>query len=341
MGEGHQAIRRAHRLSLHRAWRVYRRATFIALALASAASQAAPAATYPVRPLRLIVPQSAGGSTDLVARPFALQLAETLKQPVVVDNRPGAGSVIGSDLAAKSAPDGYTLLVVAASFTMSPSLYRLPYDPVRDFAPISQLSVLPNLLVVQPALPVKTVPELVAYVKARPGQLNFGSSGVATGTHMSMEMFMAMTGTRLVHVPYKGGALSVNALLGGEVQASFATISTALPFVKSGRLRALAVSTARRSTALPDVPTVAESGVTGYDYSSWIGLLAPAGTPQPVIARLGAEAARIVHTPEMKSLLATEGSEPVGNSAAAFGAIIRSETARWRKIVAAAGIKAE
>jgi len=287
------------------------------------------------------VPQSAGGSTDLVARPFALQLAEALKQPVVVDNRPGAGSVIGSDLAAKSAPDGYTLLAVAASFTMSPSLYRLPYDPVRDFTPISQLSALPNLLVVLPALPVNSVQELIAYAKARPGQLNFGSAGVASGTHMSMEMFMAMTGIRLVHVPYKGGSLSVNALLGGEVQASFATISTALPFVKSGRLRALAVTSARRSTAVPDVPTVAESGVPGYDYSSWIGLLAPAGTPQPVIARLGAEAARIVHTPEMKALLATEGSEPVGNSAAAFGAIIRSETARWRKIVAAAGIKAE
>lgn len=302
----------------------------------------ATAQNYPAKPIRLIVPQSAGGSTDLVARPLAQQMGAALGQTVVVDNRPGAGSTIGTDLVAKSAPDGYTLLAVAASFSMSPSLYKnLPFDPLRDFAPISLLSSLPNILVVHPSLPVKSVKELIAFAKARPGQLNFGSSGMATGTHMSMELFRHMTGISMVHVPYKGGAPSVTALLSGEVQVTLATISTALPHVKSGRLRALAVSTARRSAAAPEVPAIAESGVPGYDYASWIGLLAPAKTPQPIIARLNAEAVKALQTPELKAILAVEGSEPVGNSPAEFAAILRTEVARWMKVVKAAGIKAD
>jgi tripartite-type tricarboxylate transporter receptor subunit TctC len=303
---------------------------------------AAAAQNYPAKPIRLIVPQSAGGSTDLVARPLAQRLGEALGQTVIVDNRPGAGSTIGTDLVAKSAPDGHTLLAVAASFSMSPSLYQnLPFDPVRDFAPISLLSSLPNILVVHPSLPVKSVKELVALAKARPGQLNFGSSGMATGTHMSMELLKHMTGISMVHVPYKGGAPSITALLSGEVQVTLATISTALPHVKAGKLRALAVSTARRSAAAPEVPTIAESGVPGYDYASWIGLLAPAKTPQPIIARLNAEAVKALQTPEMKAILAVEGSEPVGNSPAEFAAIMQTEVARWMKVVKAAGIKAD
>jgi len=296
--------------------------------------------TYPTRTIRIIVPQSAGGSTDLVARPLAQQLTEAFKQAVVVENRPGAGSVIGTDLVAKAAPDGYTLLAVAASFSMSPSLYaKLPFDPVRDFAPITLLSAFPNILVVHPSLPVKSVQELVAYARARPGQLNFGSSGMATGTHLSMELFKNMTGIEMVHVPYKGGAPSVNALLAGDVQVTLATISTALPHVKAGKLRALAVTTAQRSVAAPEVPTLAESGVPGYDYSSWIGLLAPAKTPAAIIARLRTETARIVRTPEMRAILALEGAEPVGNSPEEFTALIGTEVGRWRKVVAAAGIK--
>lgn len=317
---------------------VVRRLTLAAaclLALSAAAQQ------YPSKPIRIIVPQSAGGSTDLVARPLAQKLGEALGQPVVVDNRPGAGSVIGTDLVAKAAPDGYTLLAVAASVTMSPSLYRLPFDPVRDLAPISLLSALPNILVVHPSLPVKSVRELIAFAKARPGQLNFGSSGVATGTHLSMELFMYMTDIKMVHVPYKGGAPGVTALMGGETQVNFATITTALPHVKSGRLRALAVSTAKRSAAAPEVPTVAEAGLKGYDYASWIGLLAPAKTPQPIIARLNAESVKAVQTPEMKSIFAMEGSEPVGNSAEEFQAIMKTEVVRWMKVVKAAGIKGE
>ncbi len=337
MGRRDQAVRRTHRLSAVRR----RIAAIVAHALIAAYAADTAAQNYPARPLRIIVPQSAGGSTDLVARPLARKLADALGQSVVVDNRPGAGSVIGTDLVAKAAPDGYTLLAVAASVTMSPSLYKLPFDPVRDLAAISQLTSLPNILVAHPSLPVSSVAEFIAYAKAHPGQLNFGSSGVATGTHLSMELLMYMTGIRLTHVPYKGGSLNVNALIAGETQVNFSTISTALPHVKSGRLRALAVSTARRSAAAPDVPTIAESGVRDYDYSSWIGLLAPAKTPATVIARLNAEAVKAIQASDMKSILAVEASEPVGNSPAEFDAVMKTEVARWMKVVKAAGIKGE
>ena len=304
-------------------------------------SGTASAQPYPTKPIRIIVPQSAGGSTDLVARPLAQKLADALGQSVVVENRPGAGSVIGTDLVAKAAPDGYTLLAVAASVTMSPSLYKLPFDPIRDLATISQLTSLPNILVVHPSLPVKSVRELVTFARSRPGQLNYGSSGVATGTHLSMELLMYMTGIRLVHIPYKGGSLNVNALIGGETQVNFSTISTALPHVKSGRLRALAVSTSKRAAAAPDVPTIAESGVKDYDYSSWIGLLAPAKTPQSIIARLNAEAVKAIRTPDIKAILAVEASEAVGSSPAEFDAVMKAEVARWMTVVKAAGIKGQ
>jgi tripartite-type tricarboxylate transporter receptor subunit TctC len=313
----------------------------IAVTLACAGVLDGHAQNYPNKSIRIIVPQSAGGSTDLVARPLAQRLGDALGQTVVVDNRPGAGSVIGTDLVAKAAPDGYTLLAVAASVTMSPSLYKLPFDPLRDLAPISQLSSLPNILVVHPSLPVTSVKELVAFVRQRPSQLNFGSSGMATGTHLSMELLMYMTGVRMVHVPYKGGAPGVNALLAGETQVNFATISTALPHVKSGRLRALAVSTAQRATAAPEVPTIAEAGIKGYDYSSWIGLLAPARTPRPVVSRLNVESVKAIRTPEVRAILAVEGSEPVGNSPDEFSAIMQTEVARWMKVVKAAGIKGD
>ena len=313
----------------------------IAVTLACAGVLDGHAQNYPNKSIRIIVPQSAGGSTDLVARPLAQRLGDALGQSVVVDNRPGAGSVIGTDLVAKAAPDGYTLLAVAASVTMSPSLYKLPFDPLRDLAPISQLSSLPNILVVHPSLPVTSVKELVAFVRQRPGQLNFGSSGMATGTHLSMELLMYMTGVRMVHVPYKGGAPGVSALLAGETQVNFATISTALPHVKSGRLRALAVSTAQRATAAPEVPTIAEAGIKGYDYSSWIGLLAPARTPSAVVSRLNAESVKAIRTPEVRAILAVEGSEPVGNSPDEFSAIMQTEVARWMKVVKAAGIKGD
>jgi tripartite-type tricarboxylate transporter receptor subunit TctC len=310
--------------------------------VAAAPAVAQPQPAWPAKPLRLIVPQSAGGSTDLVARPLAQQLAAALGQNVLVDNRPGAGSVIGTDIVARAAPDGHTLLAVAASFTATPALHaKLPFDSQRDFAPITLLSAFPNLLVVHPSLPVKSVQDLLSLARARPGQLNYGTSGAATGTHMSMELFMHLTGVRLVHVPYKGGAPSVQALMTNEVQVNMATISTVLPQARAGRVRALATTGARRAAVLPELPTVAEAGVAGFDYASWTGLLAPARTPQAVVERLHVEAARAVNSAEMKALLATEGSEPVGSTPAQFAAQIRAEIARWTQVVKAAGIRAD
>jgi tripartite-type tricarboxylate transporter receptor subunit TctC len=295
-----------------------------------------------LRPVRLVVPQSAGGSTDLVARPLAQRVAEAMKGSVVVDNRPGAGSTIGTDIVAKAPPDGYTLLAVAASFTMSPSLYKkLPFDPVHDFAPISMLSSLPNILVVHPSLPVKTMKELVAYAKAQPGKLNYSSSGVATGTHMSMELLKHMSGISLLHIPYKGGAPSVTALLSNEVQLCFATISTALPHVKSGRLRALAVSSAKRATAAPDVPTIAEAGVPGYESRAWYGLVGPARMDKALVAKLSGEIDRMLKNSEGRDKLQSLGVIPMGGSAAEFDAFIRREVEKYAKVAKAGGIRIE
>lgn len=310
--------------------------------VAAVPAVAQPQPAWPSKPLRLIVPQSAGGSTDLVARPLAQQLAAALGQNVLVDNRPGAGSVIGTDIVARAAPDGHTLLAIAASFTATPALHaKLPFDSQRDFAPITLLSAFPNLLVVHPSLPVKSVQDLLSLARARPGQLNYGTSGAATGTHMSMELFMHLTGVRMVHVPYKGGAPSVQALMTNEVQVNMATISTVLPQARGGRVRALATTGARRAAVLPELPTVAEAGVAGFEYASWTGLLAPARTPQAVVERLHVEAARVVNSAEMKALLATEGAEPVGSTPAQFATQIRAEIARWTQVVKAAGIRAD
>ena len=309
---------------------------------AGAQSQGAGAdAAYPAKPIRIVVPSSAGGSTDFLIRPLAAKLAEVLGKPVLVENRPGAGSVIGTDLVVRAAPDGYTLLAAPASITMSPALYKLAFDPVRDLAPIANLSAFPNILVVHPSLPARSVKELIALARARPEQIHFGSSGIATGTHMSMELFMSVAGIRLVHVPYKGGAPGVIGLISGEVQINFATITTALPHVKTGRLRPLAVSTARRSGAAPGIPTVSESGLKGFEYASWIGLLAPAGTARAVVAKLNIECVKAVQTSEIKQILAAEGSEPVGSTPEQFAATIAAEVGRWTKLVKTAAIKAQ
>ena len=299
------------------------------------------AQSYPSRPVRLIVPQSAGGSTDVVARVIAQRMTETLKQNVIVDNRPGAGSLNGTELVAKAAPDGHTVLVVAASFTINPAIRKdLPFDPVRDFTPVSQLVTLPHILVVHPSVPVDSVKALVALARARPGALNYGISGIATSTHMAGELFMYMTGTRMVGIPYKGGAPGMTALLGGEVQLYFATISTAIPHIRSGKLRALGVTTLKRSVAAPEFPTIAEAGVPGYEHSSWVGMLGPAQLPKPVLAKLGDESSKAVQSPDIKALLLRDGLEAVGNSPAEFDRIIRIEVAKWIKVAKAANIKA-
>ena len=296
---------------------------------------------YPSRPVRLIVPQSAGGSTDVVARVIVQRMTESLGQNVIVDNRPGAGSVNGTDLVAKATPDGHTALVVAASFSINPAIRKnLPYDPMRDFTPVSQLVRLPHILVVHPSVPVTSVKELIALAKTKPGVLNYGISGIATSTHMAGELFMYMTGTRMIGIPYKGGAPGMTALLSGEVQLYFATISTAIPHIRSGRLRALGVTTAKRSVAAPEFPTIAEAGVPGYEHSSWVGMLAPAKVPPPVLAKLNGEAVKAVQNPEVKALLLRDGLEAVGNSPAEFDRIIKSEVAKWIKVAKAANIKA-
>jgi tripartite-type tricarboxylate transporter receptor subunit TctC len=302
----------------------------------------ASAQDFPSRPVRLIVPQSAGGSTDVVARVVAQRMTEALRQNVIVDNRPGAGSLNGTELVAKAVPDGHTVLVVAASFTINPAIRKdLPFDPIRDFTPVSQLVTLPHILVVHPSVAATSVRELIALAKAKPGVLNYGISGIATSTHMAGELFMYLTGTRMVSIPYKGGAPGMTALLGGEVQLYFATISTAIPHIRSGKLRALGVTTLKRSVAAPEFPTIAEAGVPGYEHSSWVGMLAPAKIPQPVLTKLNGESVRAFQAPEVKTLLLREGLEATGSSPGEFDAVIRSEVAKWIKVARVAKIQAE
>jgi len=307
------------------------------LGIAAAAAQ-----QYPSRPIRLIVPQSAGGSTDVIARVVAQRMTETLGQTVIVDNRPGAGSLNGIEIVANAAPDGYTLLGVAASYTINPALHKkLPFDPIRDFAPITQLATLPHLLVVHPSVPVNSVKELIALAQAKPGALNYASSGIATSTHLAAELFMYMTRTSMVNVPYKGGAPAMVGMLSVQCQLNFATISTALPHVRSGKLRPLAVTTAKRSVAAPEFPTIAEAGVPGYEHASWVGLLATAKVPQAVITRLNAVAVKAAHAPDVKAALLKDGLEVTGTTPAEYAAIIKTEIAKWIKVAKAAGITAQ
>ncbi len=313
----------------------------LAAAIAAQASDTA-AQNYPSRPIRVIVPQSAGGSTDLAARVVTQRLDDVLKQSIVVDNRPGAGSINGTEIVAKSAPDGHTLLAVAASFTITPALRKqLPFDPVRDFTPITQLVALPHILVVHPAVPAKSVKEFIALVKSKPGVINCASSGVGTSTHLAVEQFMYMTGTRMAVIPYKGGAPGNAALMGGEVQAYFATISTALPFIKAGRMRALAVTSARRTASAPEYPTVAEAGVPGYEHTSWVGMMAPGKTPRPIIDKLHAEMVKIITAPDVKALFLRDGLEVVGNTPQEFAAVIKDEIARWKTLAKVANLPVE
>ena len=304
-----------------------------------AAGTPADAQQYPIRPIRLIVPQSAGGSTDLIARLLAQKMGDTLGQTIVVDNRPGAGSVNGTETAAQAAPDGYTLLTVAASFTITPALHKkLPFDSVRDFAPISQVATLPHILIVHPSVPIKSVKDLIALAKAKPGELNVATSGIATSTHLAAELFMHLTDTRMATVPYKGGSPSMTAMLAGECQVNFAAMSTAIPHVRAGKVRAIAVSSGKRSVTAPEYPTIAEMGVPGYEHSSWVGLLAPGKTPRAIVGRLSTEAIKAAEAADTKPYLLKFGMEPVGGTSAEFAGLIKTEIAKWQKVVKAAGI---
>ena len=316
------------------------------LGLALSASTSAVAATsaaaeYPTRPVRIIVPQGAGGSTDLTARILGQRLGDVFGQTVIVDNRPGAGSIHGTDIVAKATPDGYTLLVVGSSVSLNPLLHKkLPFDPVRDLAPVSRLTFFSNLVVTHPAVPVKSIKELIALAKAKPGQLSFASSGIATGPHLSAELFKHMAGIDMVHVPYKGAAPANNAVLGGEVQLVIASTVALLPHVQAGKLRGLAVTTSHRSPVAPDIPTVAESGLPGYEHNDWNGMFTTAKAPAGVIAKVNAEVVKILRSPEVTAFFHQRGSEPAGTSPEEFAKFIRNYTPKWAKVIKAAGITA-
>ena len=310
--------------------------------LAAAALTCHAQGTYPAKPVRLVSPSSAGGGSDIIARILAPKLAERLGQQVIVENRPGAGTVIGSDHVAKAAPDGYTLLAGLSTLATNPALIKkMPYDAVRDLAPISQVAQSPNVLVVHPSIPVRSVKELIAFVRARPGQLTFASAGVGTNPHMTFELFRSMAKLDAVHVPYKGSAPAITDLVGGHVAMMSATALTGIPQIRAGRLRGLGVTSAKRSASAPELPTLHEAGVPGYEATQWYGVLAPAATPPEIVKRLHAEIVEILKLPDVKERLAADGAEPVGDTPEAFGKFIRAEIAKWAKVARDAGIQPE
>ena len=298
--------------------------------------------TWPTKPLRLILPFPPGGGTDILGRLIAERLSAGLGQAVIAENRGGAGGNVGAEAAARSAPDGYTIVLVAPSLAISPSLYsKINYDPVKDFAPISLVATVPNVMVTQPALPVQNLIDFIQYARAKPGTLNFGSGGAGTSNHLAGELFNIVTGVKLVHVPYKGVNLAMQDVLGGNVHLVFIGIPAAAPHIKSGKLRALAVVAPRRSVALPDVPTVSEAGLHNFDVTTWYGILAPAGTPKNIITRLNGELVKIMNSPEMKEKLAATGTEPLTSTPEEFADYIQREMAKWADVIKRAGVKAD
>ncbi len=298
---------------------------------------------YPGRPLRLIVPNGAGGSTDLVARTVANKLADALRQQVIVDNRGGSGGIIGTEIVAKAAPDGHTLLVgTIGNLAISPHLYRkLPYDPLRDFAPVTQLSAAAYMLLINPSLPARSVRDFVNYAKSRPGQTSYASAGNGTDSHLSTVLFLSVAGLDIAHVPYKGGAPGITDLIANQVQMMLNGIPSSLPHIASGRIRALAVSSPNRVAVAPDVPTFAEAGYAGAEATSWTGVLAPTGTPSAVVGRLNTELRAILQSQDIRTRLLADGAEPAGSTPAAFGEYIKTELAMWGGVVRTTGARAD
>ena len=315
-----------------------------ALGLAALAAAPAIAQNYPARPIRLIVGFPPGGINDIVARVVGQKLGEALGQPVVIDNRAGAGGTIGADFVAKAKPDGYTLLLGSVSnLSMAPSQYKnLPYDPVKDFSPVALLAAAPNVLVVNPKFPVNSVKDLIALAREKPGQISYASAGNGTSNHLTVELLKVLANIDLVHVPYKGDSLGITDVIAGQVPMMFPTLPVALPNIKAGKLRAIAVSSATRTPLMPGVPTVAESGgLPDFEVSVWVGILAPANTPKDIVDRLSTELTHIVQTPEVRDRLAALGTVPDPRDAAHFATYIRSETAKWSKVATAAKITAQ
>jgi tripartite-type tricarboxylate transporter receptor subunit TctC len=311
-------------------------ALLLTAVLAGVASVAG-AQTYPNRPIRMVVPFAPGGGSDISGRVLADGLSEALGQPIVVDNRPGAGSILGCDIVAKATPDGYTTLLGNISMAFNTAIYKkLPYDAIRDFIPITLVTDQPNILVAHPALPAKSFQEFLALAAAQPGKLTYGSAGQGSGTHLAMEMLLMSRKVDLVHVPYKGTGPALAALLGNQISVFFSTYASALPHVKSARLRAYAVTSVKRTRTLPEVPTVAESGFPGYEYSTWYGLLAPAGTPRPIIEKLNKAAVGVLKAEKTRARYIAQGVEPIPSTSAEYAAHLKAEIAKWTKVVRAA-----
>ena len=301
---------------------------------------AASADDYPAKPIRLIVPFPPGGSNDVVGRLIAKQLGDKLGQQVFVDNRGGAGSMIGTEALSKAAPDGYTLGIVSIAFAVNPALHKLPYDPFKSFEPVSILATGPNVLVVNPTLPVNSIAELVALAKKEPGKLNYASAGIGSFQHLGGELFKLEAGVDIVHVPYKGGGPAMPDVIGGHIKIMFSSLIQTTPFIKSGQLRALGIGGSKRSPVFPDVPTIAEAGVPGYAANNWWGILAPAGTPKPIVEKLHQTVQVALQSPEMQQVFAREGAEGVRMSAAEFAVFIKAEIEKWRRVVKEAKIEA-
>jgi tripartite-type tricarboxylate transporter receptor subunit TctC len=317
---------------------------FILLPLCGAAAQPATAGVYPAKPIRFVVPYPPGGPLDIMARGIGARLTENWGQPVVVDNRPGAGGNIGADFVAKSAPDGYTLLMGAvATHAINPSLYaKMPYDPVKDFAPVALVAVVPNVLVVHPSLAVRSVKELIELARAKPGYLNFASGSTGSTGHLAGELFKTLAGIDMVHIPYKGAAPAMQDLLAGQVQMMFDNLANSLPQVRAGKLRALAVTTTQRSPAVPELPTVSESGLPGFDLSTWFGVMVPVGTPADILAQLNYGVVRALGSRELADRLAAMGAEPpADNTPERFAAFIRRESAKYARVVRDSGARVE
>jgi tripartite-type tricarboxylate transporter receptor subunit TctC len=310
------------------------------LAFAQATSTSSGPA-FPSKPIRIIVAYTPAGATDILARAVGQKMSEGFGQPVIIENRPGANGNIGTEVAAKATPDGHTLVMATAgTHAINPGLYRkLGFDAVKDFAPISLVAMVPNIMVVNVSVPVKSVKDFIAYLKANPNKFNYGSPGNGSSAHLSMELFKTMTGTTMQHIPYKGSAGVMADVIGGQIIATIDNMPPYLPQVKAGKLRALAVSTPKRSPAAPDVPTVAEAGVAGYSAAAWFGLLAPAGTPKAIVDKLSAETARILKLPDVAERLSSLGAEPVGETPAQFAAHIQSEIAKWAKVIKDANVE--
>ncbi len=316
---------------------LHAQALFIVMAVGTAQAQ-----TYPARAIRLVVPSVAGGGTDISARLIAPKLGELLGQQVVVEPRAGAAMMVGGETVALAAPDGYTLLMGISTLTINPAIHKnMPFDVLRDFAPVSQVVSQPNLLVVHPSLPVKNTRELIAFARARPDQLNYGSAGVGSNPHLTMELFLYMANIRMAHVPYKGLAPAIIDTLSGQLTVMMSTMLTGIPYTRDGRLRALAVSGAQRSRVLPELPTIAESALPGYDAVQWYGVLAPAGTPREIVMKLHDAITRSLREPAVRDRFQADGADIVGSTPEEFGSYIAGETAKWAKVIKAAGIKSE